>query len=200
MAIRCIRVLHFTDLRECLTYQFRPAGRVTFASRGKSNQNRLPHDTGLRCAQTSLAPVLLRRHAPKGRPVPSALSRRPASKPAAQHLRSASSTGRFCGHRMTRCSPDEIRDNGFQGQTSPDLIGATIQSHARTGSPVRRVSGIGVEGVERHGCRESCDGPGTALRSGPLERRWSERTRNVAKRNGGPDVGCVSSWLLLLAA
>ena len=72
--------------------------------------------------------------------------------------------------------------------------------YARTDSPVRRVSGIGVHGVERHGCRESCDGPRTALRSVPLEHRWSERTRNAAKRNAGPDVGCVSSWLLLLAA
>ena len=36
--------------------------------------------------------------------------------------------------------------------------------------PFRRPSGITVEGVERHGCRESCDGPGMALRSVPLER------------------------------
>ncbi len=70
--------------------------------------------------------------------------------------------------------------------------------HARTDGPVRRVSGIGVEGVERHGCRESCDGPGTALRSMPLERLWSERTLSAQRPE--PDVGCVSSWLLLLAA
>ena len=71
-------------------------------------------------------------------------------------------------------------------------------NHARTNSPVRRVSVIGVEGVERHGCRESHDGPWMALRDVPLEHRWSERTPS-AKRSG-PDVGCVSSWLLLLAA
>ncbi len=35
--------------------------------------------------------------------------------------------------------------------------------------PFRRPSGIAVEGVERHGCRESCDGPWMALRSVPLE-------------------------------
>jgi len=36
--------------------------------------------------------------------------------------------------------------------------------------PFSRPSGIAVEGVERHGCRESHDGPGTALRGVPLER------------------------------
>ncbi len=139
---------------------------------------------------------------------PSELSRRPASKPAAQHLRSASSTGRFCGHRMTRCSPDEIRDNGFQGQTSPDLIGATIQSHARTGSPVRRVSVIGVEGVERHGCRESCDGwgrlrPWTALRRGtPSPCPWSADGVNEprARSARGRMSGAFSLCLLSLCA
>ena len=36
--------------------------------------------------------------------------------------------------------------------------------------PFSRPSGIAVEGVERHGCRESRDGPGMALRGVPLER------------------------------
>ena len=53
----------------------------------------------------------------------------------------------------------------------------------RVQSPPRRANGIVVEEVERHGCRESCDGPGMAHRGGPLERRWSERT--LAKP--GPD-------------
>ena len=66
---------------------------------------------------------------------------------------------------------------------------------ARPDSPVRRVSGIGVQGVERHGCRESCAGPGTAHRSVSLERRWSERTRNAAKRNAGPYAGGAFSLL-----
>ena len=42
--------------------------------------------------------------------------------------------------------------------------------------PVRRVSGIAVEGVERHGCRERRDGPWMALRAVPLERQLRERT------------------------
>ncbi len=50
-----------------------------------------------------------------------------------------------------------------------------------TNRPFRRVSGIAVEGVERHGCRESRGGPGMALRGVPLERRWSERTRSEAQ-------------------
>ena len=53
----------------------------------------------------------------------------------------------------------------------------------RVQSPPRRANGIVVEEVERHGCRESRDGPGMAHRGGPLERRWSERT--LAKP--GPD-------------
>ena len=48
-----------------------------------------PPDIQVSLRETSLAPALLRRHAPKGRPVPSELSRRPASNPAAQHLHSA---------------------------------------------------------------------------------------------------------------
>jgi len=48
-------------------------------------------------------------------------------------------------------------------------------------APFRRVSAIAVEGVERHGCRESRDGPGMALRGVPLEWRWSKRTRSEAQ-------------------
>ena len=47
--------------------------------------------------------------------------------------------------------------------------------------PFSRVSGIVVEGVERHGCRESRDGPGMAHRGVPLEWRWSKRTRSEAQ-------------------
>ena len=51
------------------------------------------------------------------------------------------------------------------------------------------VNGIVVEGVERHGCRESRDGPGMALRGVPPERRWSERTRSEAQgRMQGQDL------------
>lgn len=35
--------------------------------------------------------------------------------------------------------------------------------------PFQEAERIVVEWVERHGCRESCDGPGMALRSGPTE-------------------------------
>ena len=82
---------------------------------------------------------------------------------------------------------------------------------ARTDSPVRRVSGIGAEGVKSQGCDESCAEPWTAQRSGPLERRWttawmqeverrrmpkpSERTRFAALRRNGPDAGGAFSLL-----
>ena len=49
------------------------------------------------------------------------------------------------------------------------------EKHPRTpNAPFRRPSGIGVSGVERQGCRESHDGPGTARRGVPLKLRWSE--------------------------
>ena len=60
-------------------------------------------------------------------------------------------------------------------------------------APFRRVNGIVVEGVERHGCRESRDGQGMALRGVPLKRRWSERTRSEAQ---GRMQG-KTFWLLL---
>ena len=70
----------------------------------------------------------------------------------------------------------------------------------RTLVPVRRPSAVAVEGVERHGCRESCDGSGPpsvgmALRSVPPERRWSEGTLRAAK---GRMPGSPSLWLLSL--
>ena len=70
--------------------------------------------------------------------------------------------------------------------------------------PFRRPSGITVEGVERHGCRESCDGPWMALR------QWaaSGRAPGVVMERGNPGAagrgrlarmsGCPSLWLLSL--
>ena len=60
------------------------------------------------------------------------------------------------------------------------------------------MSGIGVEGVERHGRRERRDGPWMALRDAPLKRRWRERTPS-AKRLG-PDVGVRFLLLTFLCA
>ncbi len=52
--------------------------------------------------------------------------------------------------------------------------------------PFRRPSGIGVSGVERHGCRESVVGPGMARRRGPLKLRWSEGIFRLSEK---PDAG-----------
>jgi len=49
---------------------FRPAGRVTFVSRDKSNQKRLPLHPALRFAPGSLAPSPFQRHAAQGHPWP----------------------------------------------------------------------------------------------------------------------------------
>jgi len=52
------------------TFGFGPPGRVTFSSRGKSNQKRLPLHAALRCAQGSFVPSLLQGSAYKGHPWP----------------------------------------------------------------------------------------------------------------------------------
>jgi hypothetical protein len=49
---------------------FRPVGRVTFSSRGKSNQKRLPLHSALRFAPGSFASSSLQGHAAKGHPWP----------------------------------------------------------------------------------------------------------------------------------
>jgi len=48
--------------RGLLMVLFRPPGRVTFCSRQKSNQKRLPHVSALRFAPGPLTPVPLRGH------------------------------------------------------------------------------------------------------------------------------------------
>jgi hypothetical protein len=75
---------------------------------------------------------------------------------------------------------------------------SSLRSHRRLGhwAPVSRPSVIVMEGVEQHGCRESCDGPWMALRSVPLQWRWSEGTLRAAK---GRMPGWPSFWLLFLA-
>jgi hypothetical protein len=64
--------------------------------------------------------------------------------------------------------------------------------------PIRRPSGIVVEGSERHGCCESRDGPGTALRGVPAmmergngaKRSNSQRlARRVSAANQVDEVG-----------
>jgi len=49
---------------------FRPAGRVTFVSRDKSNQKRLPRHPALRFAPGSFAPSPFQGYAAKGHPWP----------------------------------------------------------------------------------------------------------------------------------
>ena len=106
----------------------------------------------------------------------------------------------LCAARIGRShaarSPDAIRER--PNTRLPDYIRATQtvwrlplsrqrerdsdnEPSGNTKHPFRRVSGIVVEGVERHGCRERRDGPGMALRDVSLERRWRERTRSEAQ-------------------
>ena len=142
----------------------------------KSKQKKAPRHPGLRFAQTPLAPVLLRGSSRRAVLGPSRLIWHPCQMP----LYTAPPLGLLTGpvRRPKPCCSTEDRKSCRR---------------ARTNGPVRRVSGIGVEGVERHGCRERRDGTRMSLRDVPLKRRWSERTPSAQRL--GPHVGRVFSLL-----
>ena len=159
-----------------------PGASLFFVCAKQSKQKKAPPGIRVSLRETPLAPVPLRRHAPKRHPW---------------------RIGAFSASCLETCCATPALGLLTRMVRPPKLcistqLTTTTQSNARTDIPVRRVSGIGVQGVERHGCRERHDGPGMALRDVPLERRWSERTPSAQRL--GPYVGCVSSWLLLLAA
>ena len=85
--------------------------------------------------------------------------------------------------------------------TNSNARATTSPAHQKLGpgsGPVRRLSGVVEPGVERHGCRESADGPGTALRRGPPRSgSWSNDGTGVS-RNGTRMSGVLSLWLLSL--
>ncbi len=156
---------------------FRPTGRPTFfACAKKARQRNTPRHPGL--AVLDFPPSgAVPRVVSKGHPWP--IVPHLASMPNAP-LHSTST-------RPTDGDGPTTGSHAFQVRVAKSYW------YARTGSPVSRASGIGVEGVERHGCRESCAGPWMAQRSVPLERRRSERTPG-AKRSG-PDAGSAFSLL-----
>ncbi len=79
------------------------------------------------------------------------------------------------------------------------LLRTSRETSAHSERPFRRPSGIGVSGVERHGCRESRDGPGMALRGGPLKLRWSEGSPAKRDPDDGarplPTLGRLPKWV-----
>ena len=115
--------------------------------------------------ETSFAPVLLRGPAYKGHPWPFKRGRR----------RYLAASMRLAPLRNTSTRPPEgDRVASLRNLHVIKLSGVWLLLFHRDLTddaqiPFRRPSGITVEGVERHGCRESCDGPGMALRSVPLE-------------------------------
>ena len=174
------------NFRASQTFPVAPCRAPHFSCLPKnSKQKKAPRHPGLRFAQTSLAPVLGLLRGTAGLPNPLCRVENAA-----------------CGFSTER----SLVDNAARLST----LRITFK-HARTDSPVRRVSGIGAEGVKSQGCDESCAEPWTAQRSGPLERRWttawmqeverrrmpkpSERTRFAALRRNGPDAGGAFSLL-----
>ena len=111
--------------------------------------------------ETSLAPALLRGPAYMGHPWP--------IKPLAASMR-------LVPLRNTSTRPpegDQVASLRHLWKIKVGSVWLLLLTHDLTDDakvPFSRPSGIAVEGVERHGCRESHDGPGTALRGVPLER------------------------------
>ncbi len=134
---------------------FRPAGRLTFFSREKSKQKRLPLHTALRCAQGSFAPSPLRRPSYKGHPWP---------------FTTLAASLRLAPLRNDSAHPPErggwwrllVRAKRSKAQATPTIFQAT-----RTPSPVRRPSGGVAQGDARHGRRARSEGTGTSLRDSP---------------------------------
>jgi len=133
---------------------FRPAGRVTFFSREKSNQKRLP------LHPAPAAPGFVRSiAAPKAVVQGPSLalydSRRiPAARPLRNDSAHPSERGGWC--RLL------VRAKRSKAQATPTIFQAT-----RTPSPVRRPSGGVAQGDARHGRRARSEGAGTPLRDGP---------------------------------
>ncbi len=132
---------------------FRPAGRVTFASRGKSNQKRLPLHPALRCAQGSFAQSPLQGSAYKGHPWP--------FKPLAASMRLAllrndcahpSERGGWC--RLAGCAKEKAKRSSFR------LLGLGSPSKAKWrccagGREAWTPSGQGYPFVTAPGARET---------------------------------------------
>ncbi len=165
-------------------------GESLFPNAEKVTKNACP-SIRVSLRSTSLTPSPLRGPAYKGHPYrwrPRPFTPLAASMPLAP-LRADSirPPERGVRRRLMVCWPEKNQSV---------LLWLVKSFHAtRTPVPVRRPSAVAVEGVERHGCRESCDGPGMALRSVPPERRWSEGTLRAAK---GRMLGSPSLWLLSL--
>ncbi len=163
----------------------------------KSKQKKAPRHPGLRFAQTPLAPALLRGSSRRAIHGPSFLIWHPCQMPlsTAPALGLLTGTVRLLNHlcRVENAACGFSTARGKGGQRCAVDHPTKNYRFARTDSPVRRVSGIGAEGVERHGCRERRDGTRMSLRDVPLERRWSERTPSAQR--AGPYAGRAFSLL-----
>ena len=116
--------------------------------------------------ETSLAPALLRGPAYKGRPWPlSGAAVGISPHPCGSSPYATPPLGLLKG---TWASSARSRFKS-KSQTLPIFMLRRCRKLANW-FPFRRPSGVAVEGVERHGCRESRDGPGMALHGVPLER------------------------------
>ncbi len=161
---------------------FRPAGRVTFFSREKSNQKRLP------LHPAPAAPGFVRSiAAPKAVVQGPSLalydSRRiPAARPLRNDSAHPSERGGWC--RLL------VRAKRSKAQATPTIFQAT-----RTPSPVRRPSGGVAQGDARHGRRARSEGAGTPLRDVPPERHRSEGSLAAGQTRMS---GWPSLWLLSL--
>jgi hypothetical protein len=183
------------------------AGRVTFSSRGKSNQKRLPRHPALRFAPGSFAPSPFQGPGAKGHPWP--IAPLAASMPLnpfhddSAHPPEGAGVACGCGVASVGCYSPEGQYIvpvwwAACGETTlrkqflrTPLERAALRNHQATRSriPVRRPSGGVAQGDEPHGCGERRKGAWTPLVRWPPERHRREGTPPQA----GPDAGVAFS-------
>ena len=126
----------------------------------KSKQKKAPRHPGLRFAKTSLVSALLRGSPRRVILDPSRLIWHPCQMPlcTVPPLGLLTGMGRLPRHlcrvvnRAKSCSPDEIRDNGFQLQKSPDCIRATILHPCSRPSVLQGHAADGNQSTHRIAC------------------------------------------------
>ena len=148
----------------------------------ESNQRESAPGIRVSLRSTPLAPVLLRGSSRWASPGPSFLVWHPCQTPLSTAPMLGLLTGfgdrvvwAICGQQKQKSKSIAAmgRSYGFiacrAGETRHAFCFSTSDFTDDAKRPIRRPSGIVAEGVERHGCRESRDGPGMALRGVPLE-------------------------------
>ena len=147
----------------------------------ESNQREGHPDIRVSLRETALPPVPLRGPSRRDVPVPSFLARRPCLASPCATPALGLLTGTVARMKLLRLIVPTLA-------WAPSVCARPCRLGP---GPVRRPSGVDVEGDWRQGCRQRRKGAWTPLVRRPLERRWSEGS--LAAQPPDPDVGCAFS-------